>query len=255
MRIAVQLFGHLRTFRQCAVTLRRHLLDAYPDHDVFLHSWDQVDHTTTTHHAFSAGTTPVDADIRAAIEELYRPAAVRIDRQEPQDEGELAFASGTRMAVTGIRHMLLSMWRANQLREAHTLTTGRTYDVVVATRPDIALHRTLDLGAYLTYAMPPSVPEDETVCTRFCAFGPLPLVVNDLRGTPATDLLFFGRPDVMTRTLRLADEMDRYDLPSVVAPRRPRNLLNTWCQDIGITTALVDFIRPKDFEIIRPPAR
>lgn len=252
VRIAVQLFGHLRTFDQCAVSLRRHLLDAYPAHDVFLHTWDRLDHATTTHHAFSCGQAPVDDRTLDRVHSLYAPAALQVDRQVPAEEGELHFANGKRMAIAGIRHMLVSMHRANALRERYAASTGAVYDIVVATRPDVALHRRLDLEAYFAQSRPPVVPEDETLSTRYCAFGPVPRIVNDLRGVPATDLLFFGRPEVMTRALRLSEVMDRYDLRSVVAPSRPQNLLNTYSLDEGIRVALIDYVRPADFDIVRP---
>jgi hypothetical protein len=55
----------------------------------------------------------------------------------------------------------------------------------------------------------------------------------------------------MTRVLTLADEADRYDMEAVVAPIRPRHLMNTYCTDIGITTAVIDYVRPRDFDIVR----
>jgi hypothetical protein len=147
--------------------------------------------------------------------------------------------------------MFTSMQRANQLRERYGSETGTKYDVVVTVRPDVALYRPLDLAAFLSYSRPPTLPIDETTRTRYAAFGPSPLILNDLRGLPATDLLFFARPEVMTRVLKLADDVDQYDMRAAVAPARPRHLMNTYCLDIGIQTAVIDYIRPRDFDIVR----
>jgi len=147
--------------------------------------------------------------------------------------------------------MFTSMQRANQLREQYSSETGTKYDVVVTVRPDIALYRSLDLDAFLSYSRPPTLPTDETTRTRYAAFGPAPLILNDLRGLPATDLLFFARPEVMSRVLKLADDVDQYDMRAEVAPTRPRHLMNTYCTDIGIQTAVIDYIRPRDFDIVR----
>ena len=38
LKIAVQLFGHFRTFEKCAQALKENLLDRY-DCDVFIHTW------------------------------------------------------------------------------------------------------------------------------------------------------------------------------------------------------------------------
>jgi hypothetical protein len=251
MKIAIQLFGHLRTFERCAPSLRENLLDRYPDHDVFLHTWDRLESETVTHHERFCMPTAVDEQTIAAIDGHYHPKRMTIEPQAPRDLGELTFSNGKRIAISGIRYMFISMQRANQLRERYSAEAGATYDVVVTVRPDIALYRPLDLEAFLSYSRPPTLPTDETTRTRYAAFGPTPLILNDLRGLPATDLLFFARPDVMTRVLKLADDVDQYDMKAEVAPTRPRHLMNTYCTDIGIQTAVIDYVRPRDFDIVR----
>jgi hypothetical protein len=251
MRIAVQIFGHLRTFERCAPTLKDNLLDRYPDHDVFLHTWDRLEAETVTHHERFCMPSPVDAETTAAILAHYHPKRMAIETQTPREMGELAFSNGKRIDVSGIRYMFTSMQRANQLRERYGSETGTKYDVVVTVRPDVALYRPLDLETFLSYSRPPTLPIDETTRTRYAAFGPSPLILNDLRGLPATDLLFFARPEVMTRVLKLADDIDQYDMRAAVAPARPRHLMNTYCIDIGIQTAVIDYIRPRDFDIVR----
>ncbi len=252
MKVAIQLFGHLRTFAQCADSLRLHLLDRYPDHDVFIHTWDRLEHDTVTHHGFRCDARPVDEQIIAAVHESYRPRRMAIGHQVLRDLGELSFANGKRMAISGIAYMFESLHHANHLREAYAAETGVEYDVVVAVRPDLCLRRPLELETFLAHSRPPALPDDETRYTRFAAFGPVPLVLNDLRGLPATDLLFFARPEVMTRIVSLHEQLARYDLSAVVAPARSRNLMNTYCADIGIQTAIIDYIRPRDFDIARP---
>jgi hypothetical protein len=251
MKVAVQIFGHLRTFEQCAPTLREHLLDRYPDHDVFVHTWDRLESETVTHHERFCVPSPVDDETIAAIKWHYQPKRIAVEAQPPRQMGELSFSNGKHISISGIRYMFASMQRANQLRENYSAETGTRYDVVVAVRPDIALYRPLDVDAFLSYSRPPTLPSDETTRTRYAAFGPAPLILNDLRGLPATDLLFFARPEVMTRVLKLADDVDQYDMKAEVAPSRPRHLMNTYCTDIGIQTAVIDYVRPRDFEIVR----
>ena len=55
----------------------------------------------------------------------------------------------------------------------------------------------------------------------------------------------------MTRVLKLADDADQYDMKAEVAPVRPQHLMNTYCTDIGIRTAVIDYVRPRDFDIVR----
>ena len=251
MNVAVQLFGHLRTFARCAPALREHLLDRYPQHDVFIHTWDRLDHETVTHHSFRGAPVELDAATRQAVCKAYRPVQMEVGRQIARDLGELTFANGKRMAISGIAYMFESMAAANRLREAHSATTGVEYDVVVAVRPDVMLHRPLEIERFLSYCSPPNLPTDETLHTRFTAAGSA-AILNDLRGLSATDLLFFARPSVMSRIMALGAELHRYDVPSVVSPSRPRNLLNTFCADVGIDVAVIDYNRPRDFDIARP---
>jgi len=251
MKVAVQLFGHLRTFQQCAPTLNEQLLDRYPDHDVFLHTWDRLESETVTHHERFCMPTQVDDQTIKALTGHYHPRKLAIEAQASREMGELSFSNGKRISISGIRYMFKSMQRVNQLRERYGVETGTTYDVVVMVRPDIALYRPLDLDAFLAYSRPPTLPTDETRRTRYAAFGPAPLILNDLRGLPATDLLFFARPEVMTRVLKLADDVDQYDMKAEVTPTRPRHLMNTYCTDIGIQTAVIDYVRPRDFDIVR----
>jgi hypothetical protein len=210
-----------------------------------------MDSETVSHHAPVCDPTPVTPEVIATVTSAYRPARMAVEHQECREMGTLAFSNGKRIAISGIRYMFSSMQRANRLRESYSAETGTHYDIIVAVRPDIALYRPLDLDLFLSYSRPPMLPEDETAFTRYAAFGPAPPILNDLRGLPATDLLFFARPEVMTRVLALADDVERYDMPTVVAPIRPRHLMNTYCRDIGIATAVIDYVRPRDFDIVR----
>ena len=61
-KIAIQLFGHLRTYRKTCSSLKRFLVDANVSDgcqvDIFIHCWDQieaVDHTWHNENASHAG--------------------------------------------------------------------------------------------------------------------------------------------------------------------------------------------------------
>jgi len=251
MKVAVQIFGHLRTFDRCAPSLKKNLLDHYPEHDLFLHTWDRLEAETMTPHERFCMPSPVDDQTIGAIDRLYHPRRTVIEHQPPRDLGELTFSNGKRIAISAIRYMFASMQRVNQLRERYSADTGTRYDVVVMVRPDVALFRRLELEAFLAYSRPPLLPTDETTRTRYAAFGPAPLIINDLRGLPGTDLLFFTRPEVMTRVLKLAGDIDQYELRVEMTPVRARQLMCTYCGDIGIQTAVIEYVRPRDFDIVR----
>jgi hypothetical protein len=55
----------------------------------------------------------------------------------------------------------------------------------------------------------------------------------------------------MTRVLKLAGDLDQYDLRVEMTPARARQLMCTYCGDIGIQTAVIEYVRPRDFDIVR----
>ena len=71
MKIAVQLFGHLRTFRECHSYLAKHLLDLY-ECDVFVHTWSFEDHVDPTWHKESNVLAANITDEKELLR-LYKP--------------------------------------------------------------------------------------------------------------------------------------------------------------------------------------
>ena len=67
MKIAVQFFGHLRTFMDCYNSINENLLNRY-DADVFFYTWDRLDHNTKTWHQFHlANNNPLDPSLTLEI--------------------------------------------------------------------------------------------------------------------------------------------------------------------------------------------
>ena len=72
MKIAVQVSGNLRTFEVCGPLVKRYLLDRY-DCDVFVHTWDQLEHGQQSYHGgftTNYGSLEVDDDIKKKVEQF-----------------------------------------------------------------------------------------------------------------------------------------------------------------------------------------
>ena len=83
MKIAVQIFGHLRTFKECFPFLKKNLLDKY-DCDVFMHTWDTIDHSTKTwHNNFMPNTNDNVELIKEDLISLYKIKKLKIEHQNP----------------------------------------------------------------------------------------------------------------------------------------------------------------------------
>ena len=115
MKVAIQIFGHLRTFERCAQSLNANLLDQYPDHDVFLHTWDRLESETVAHHAPLCDPAPVDDRVLAAIEFSYHPRRMSVESQTPRDMGDLTFTNGwtPRPAINNKGEIAFPAWVRN----------------------------------------------------------------------------------------------------------------------------------------------
>ena len=80
LKIAIQFFGHLRTFEKCAPSVKKHLLTKF-DCDVFMHTWSETEHSTQTWHNSKSKVNNVNEAILNKIEEVYLPKMSVIEKQ------------------------------------------------------------------------------------------------------------------------------------------------------------------------------
>lgn len=193
MKIAVQLFGHLRTYERCAPALRENLLEQY-DVDVFIHTWDTVDHSSPTWHGQNDmnGSRLVDATMTTNIERLYSPKAISIESQNLFTEpGFFGTHNEIKTSLEGMKYMLYSQQKVNQLRREYASSNGISYDYVLVTRPDILLVSKVDFSMYeaeFRYYESSSIhfinnPDWNLVCNKYVQY------------PRKSDLLFFSRPE------------------------------------------------------------
>ncbi|MCX8515765.1 MAG: hypothetical protein ORN57_02045 [Alphaproteobacteria bacterium] len=156
MKIAVEISGHLRTFETCAPLMRTYLLDRY-DCDVFIHSWDKLDHNNATWHG--AGGMPgqttrqeVTDAIKQRVVELYRPRSITYgsEAQIKKIDGFLiqprtGFGGFTLQAVWNTLHTEVE---AHRLARKYATDNKQHYDFVIRTRPDIGLLEPFHLDPY-----------------------------------------------------------------------------------------------------------
>lgn len=208
MKIAVLLFGHLRTFEQCWKGLQECLLSHY-DCDVFLHTWDETDHNTKSWHNRTVMPANVDAEMLERLRICYKPKDMLVEHQEPIKEEDYTFliAPYTTVSNAGMHFMFESMSKANQLRKAYEKHLNFSYDLVVVTRPDILLIHPLDLEATLYQAQ---ICGYDLEHTRFFASLPGSTKKNPARliTNKGNDMLFFARPNVIDQYIVANQNLD-----------------------------------------------
>lgn len=187
-RIAVQFFGHLRTFEKCFPSLRRYLLNHY-DCDIFMHTWDTYNHNTKTWHNNSRGKNkPVN---KAKIMKILgiNDDQIIVEHQGIFDTGHF-YADGVEFDLQGLKSVYHSMKSVNKLREQYQKKYNIEYDCVVCVRPDIMLMKNLDLKKYIAQS-----DYENTVYFG----GIITKDIHELNGAGACDLLFFGAQKTMSK--------------------------------------------------------
>ena len=163
MKIAVQLFGHLRDFELCAPSLHKHLLAHY-DCDVFIHTWDMTEHQTPTWHTVTAPCRPTNT---TDINRLYHPKALKIEHQPSGSAQEiLCYSQGkdATISAVGIKFMLHSQIASNRLRQEYQQKHSQKYDYVILCRPDIFFKQDFVLEDYLPLLKISNFPPARYTC-------------------------------------------------------------------------------------------
>ena len=128
LKIAVQVFGHMRTFEKCAPSLKKYFLRYY-DCDVFIHTWSTLDHDTQTWHKRKTSGQSIDQpQFEKKIQTIYSPKKIKIEHQVPEDLGTYEASSTRTLSIYGIKSMFYSMEQANKLRESYECQSKTEYD-------------------------------------------------------------------------------------------------------------------------------
>jgi hypothetical protein len=188
LKVAVQFFGHLRTFEKCAPALKKHIIDLY-DCDVFIHTWDKV--TTTPANLF------VDANIRDKVQNLYNPKKLKVDTQ--------SFVRGE--AWPGVKYMLYSKYKVNELRKEYEKSKHIKYDYVIMVRPDIFPKESLKIEDYKAeFEYNPNIIIDFLVRVKTSLQKNKKYVI--LYST--SDVLYFSTPEKMNIVANAYNHFDKF---------------------------------------------
>ncbi len=146
-RIAVQFFGHLRTFEKCLPSIKRHLLNRY-ECDIFMHTWDTYNHNSKTwHNNFKNVNKKVNQE--QIIQKLgILPEQIKIEHQKLYTDDKI-IVHGYEFALQGLMSVYHSIKTVNKLREDYQKKHKIKYDMVVCIRPDVVLLEDLKIEKYI----------------------------------------------------------------------------------------------------------
>ncbi|WP_462177882.1 hypothetical protein [Pseudoalteromonas gelatinilytica] len=139
--IAIILFGNMRTFENCALSLLNSLDRNLYNIDVYIHTWSKKERTTESFYDVNkTNNDNVDVD---KIKELYSPRLLVVD--EPlQLVAEPCPHTG--YDIAGMKSMHYSMSKAINLA-----LSEKDYSAYLLTRPDILFKSHLPMASALEY--------------------------------------------------------------------------------------------------------
>lgn len=145
MKIAVLLFGHVRSYQYCSRYLKKFVLNRYHA-DVFMHTWDLSDSQTLTWDNRERKISKITPEELLKIKKIYLPKGFCIENQHIEEDKILkSKIDGKKASLQGMRHAFLSLERANDLRKRYEKEKGIKYDLILVTRPDIAIYKEIPI--------------------------------------------------------------------------------------------------------------
>lgn len=244
MKIAVCFFGHLRTFKECATHIKHNLLDKY-DCDLFMHTWSTYNHHTKTHHENRDIKGDVSKNIIVKTYGEFKD--IIIEKQIVKDMGYVNITRSQTISLFGIYSLYHSMKESYSLCERYSREKNKKYDLIVMVRPDIALLDPLELDIYIS-----SIPLNELEKAYFTFVGGSAKVHIGFRNLGGNDLMFFGKPNVISSIMNGADtELSR--IGESLKIDLPEHILFNIVKQQGLGIYIIDYsgwaiIRPMSFK-------
>ena len=249
MKIAVQFFGHLRTYEKCADSVRKHLLSLY-DCDVFMHTWSETEHKTKTWHNHTAKSLVVDAERIEKLKALYNLKDIIVEKQEPAEDDTLIPCQHnqgkSQISKAGIGFMLYSKQKVNELRKKYQKEHNIVYDYVLVIRPDIKLKKD-----FILKHVDNEISIQSPITSRYCACNISNSNDFPIIGNIASDIVYLGKPETIDKVIDVLNKIDfSKHLESMW---NPETLFNHELEKAGISSHFINYQYKQDWEILRKP--
>lgn len=255
MKIAVCIYGHLRTYENCIDNLKKKLLSKY-DTDIFMHTWSTSERETSYEYRKEIPLVN-NTDTSGCSEKLYALYNLKSLVIEKQEAREKEFGyyilhdktiDGKKASLWGVHCMFHSMMEANKLREEYEKQNNIKYDFVLFIRPDVLLIKEFNLENYIY-----PLKEDELKKSFFCCAGAMwNTRINDIRMFGGGDYLFFASPEAISNIFDNIPKMLEQLYDGIqLKDRVIENYFHFMIKDLGYNFWIIDYIIHRDFTILR----
>ena len=199
MKIAICLFGHIRTYDECYNSLIQHVLSLY-DCDVFMHTWSTIEHNTQTWHNDCIKNNISIFSKKEELINIYNLKDIIIEEQEDKSDeyGNLlvsfsGFNEPKKQSIWGTRCLYTSITKVYQLAKKYQEINNINYDYILFIRPDILIYNDFKIDKFIE-----DLREDElNKSFFFTSLVQCNTRTNDIRKMHANDLMFFAKSQVI----------------------------------------------------------
>ncbi len=248
MKLAILLYGHLRTFEECASSLLEFVTKGH-DVDIFIHTWDETESRTKTYYKSKNPNQKVDDKTLEKINSLYRPKKLKVEKQEFLQDKEFALLSNSKVKIStvGIHFMMHSLNESNKLRELYQAETDTEYDLVLCTRPDIEFFSPLNMDKILSQSKIIGLDEETSLYTACnpCGSQDDLMFIENL----ATDLIMLGKPETVNKFIQVNQNLTEDFICKHFL--NPETLFLTSARYGGIQTNQINYLHGINFKIKR----
>jgi hypothetical protein len=212
-KIAIQFFGHLRTFEKTHKSFFKNVIipnikDGY-EIDIFIHTWTEKDHSTISFrnpNGEEYKDSKLSDDDKKLVQKIYNPKKILYENQLCCDE--IIFFEklyNSKKSFKGVLNTVYTKYKTSDIRMEYEKDSGIKYDWVIVTRPDIEFFTPFRINDILeAYSKTGcNMPENGLFyATKIFARAK----VNDLRFIGGSDLIYFGRPQNISKATNLYND-------------------------------------------------
>ena len=260
-KIAIQLFGHLRSFRKTFENFHHNVIipiqkEGY-EIDIFIHTWDETDTSSKSWHNVEGDDRgrSITEDDRLFIEEYYKPKKLLI---EPQLKIEEDFIITERLLelprqYSTIINSSYTKFKVNELRQKEEKENSIEYDYVLMTRPDVSFENEFSIQSFLdTYNQyKVEVPKNGVFCAS------VPFRRGNIEPDIflcSIDLIFFAKPQVMDTINYFYQDIASGEISKKYIIENSYSLEILWLQywkEKKIELVKLKYFQFEDYELIR----
>ena len=212
--IAIQLFGHMRTFEYAAPYFIKNVVNANIEDgynvDIFIHTWNELDHNTVNYRHSENNTNKALSDKEISkIKTLYKPKDILITPQlDIADEIITEKIASCPRSKKGIYNNTYTNYIPGTLRRDYEKQNKIKYDYVIQTRPDILFKTPFKINEFFKSLMENNLHTDKNAF--YFAHNMFSRAkITDYRLMAGTDLIFMAVPENMDKATDLFNNFDK----------------------------------------------